>query len=345
MKLNRMILALVLTVCLASVAFVSQRPEPAAIKMAAAAEKFVNSLTAEQKQKAMYSFDSAERTNWDYVPLQDKDKRPTRKGLRLQDMKEEQQKLALALVAAGTSVTGNKQATTIMGLESLLKLLEAPKGAMVRDPEWYFFTVFGTPGDKGQWGWRVEGHHLSINYTLAGSDVVSATPTFFGANPATIKEGARKGERALPEAEDLARDLFKSLSDEQKAVALQKKAFAEPKSHSVVSGVGNAVGIAAGKLTEKQRDMLMKLVRSYANRLPEDVAEAELKSVQAAGTTNIHFAYTGATEDGKGYTYRVQGPSFVIEFLNVQADSAGNPANHIHSCWRKIDGDFGMGKK
>jgi hypothetical protein len=345
MKLSRMILALALVVCLASVAYVSQRPEPAALKMAAAAERFLASLTAEQKQKATYPFESDERTNWDYVPLQDKEKRATRKGLRLQDMMPEQRQLALAIVAAGTSPTGNKQATTIMGLESMLKELEAKKAAMVRDPEWYFFTIFGTPGRKGQWGWRVEGHHLSINYTLEGSEVVSATPTFFGANPATIKDGPRKGERALPEAEDLARSLFKSLSEEQKTVALQKKPFSEPKSHAVNSGVGPAVGIAAGKLSDSQRDSLMKLVRSYANRLPDDVAEAELRAIAAAGPNNIQFAYTGATEDGKGYTYRVQGPTFVIEFLNVQADSAGNPANHIHSCWRRIEGDFGMSKK
>ena len=108
--------------------------------------------------------------------------------------------------------------------------------------------------------------------------------------------------------------------------------------------MGAPVGVAAAKLDEKQRDLLMKLVRAFANRLPEKVAAADLKDVQSAGVDKIHFAFTGGTEPGEGHTYRVQGPTFVIEFLNMQADSAGNPNNHIHSCWRRIDGDFGIKK-
>jgi Protein of unknown function (DUF3500) len=344
MKLSRILLALAMVLSLSGIAYVSQRTDPPASQMAAAAQKFIDSLTPEQKQKAMFEFESAERTNWHFIPLQDKDKRSTRKGLPLQDMTAPQKQLALALVAAGTSETGNKQATTIMSLESILKVLEAKKGSMVRDPEWYFFTVFGTPGKSGKWGWRVEGHHLSINYTLENNDVVTATPTFFGANPAVLKDGPKKGERTLPEAEDYAIALFKALTAEQKTVALQQKPFGEPKALSVQSGMGAPVGVAAAKLDEKQRDLLMKLVRAFANRLPEKVAAADLKEVQSAGVDKIHFAFTGGTEPGEGHTYRVQGPTFVIEFLNVQADSAGNPNNHIHSCWRRIDGDFGIKK-
>ena len=132
------------------------------------------------------------------------------------------------------------------------------------------------------------------------------------------------------------------MTDEQKAVALQKTKFGEPKSKTAKSGIGAAVGVVAAKMDEKQRDILIKLVRSYANRLPEQVSAVELKEVERAGFDKVHFAFTGSTESGVGHTYRVQGPTFVIEFLNMQAYSAGNPANHIHSCWRKIEGDFGV---
>jgi len=344
MKFSRIVLTLPLVAMLAGVAYVSQQTGTPATKLAVAAQKFVDTLTPEQKKQTLYPFDSPERTNWEFVPLQ-KDNRPTRKGLPLQDMTPPQKTLALALVEAGTSVSGNKQATTIMSLESILKVQEAKKPTNVRDPEWYFFTIFGTPGKSGQWGWRVEGHHLSINYTLDNNEVVSATPTFFGANPSTVKDGPKKGERILPEVEDYARELFKSLDDKQQAEAFQSKNFGEPKSKSVKPTVGPAVGVPATKMTAKQRDLLMKLVHAYADRLPPEVAVAELKRVQDAGTDKIHFAYSGGTEPGKGYTYRVQGPSFVIEFLNVQADSGGNPANHIHSCWRRMDGDFGITAK
>jgi Protein of unknown function (DUF3500) len=345
MKLSRIVLALVLVAVFAGVAQVSQRTDAPATKLAAAAQKFVDSLTPDQKKQAVMPFDSPDRINWNFVPLQDKNKIPTRKGLRLQDMNPEQKSLALALVEAGTSASGNKQAATIMSLESILKVQEGPKAANVRDPEWYFFTVFGTPGKTGQWGWRVEGHHLSINYTLDNNEVVSVTPTFFGANPSTVKDGPKAGERILPEVEDYARELFKSLDDKQLAEASRPKQFGEPKAKSATPDVGGPVGVPATKLTDKQREMLMKLVRAYADRLPPEIAAAELKRVQEAGTDKIHFAYSGATEPGKQYSYRIQGPSFVIEFLNVQADSAGNPANHIHSCWRRIDGDFGIQAK
>ncbi len=187
--------------------------------MAAVAQQLVNSLTPDQKKQALFAFDNPERTNWEFVPFQDKQMQPLRKGLRLVDMTAEQKKLAMSLVEAGTSASGNKQATTIMSLEALLKVQEAKKPANTRDPEWYFFTVFGTPGKTGNWGWRVEGHHLSINYTLNNNEVVSATPTFFGANPSTLKDGPKKGERILPEVEDYARELFKSLDDKQRAEA------------------------------------------------------------------------------------------------------------------------------
>src|SRR5262249_24495380 len=182
MKLSRILLALALVLLLAGVAYVSQRGEAPATRMAAAAQKLLDSLTPEQKKKIQFDFDSPERTNWHFVPLE-KEKKATRKGLPLEDMNEQQKKLALALVMAGTSDTAGKQAVTIMSLEPILKKLEESKGP-VRNPEWYFFTLFGPPGKTGKWGWRVEGHHLSINYTMDANEVVSATPTFFGANPA-----------------------------------------------------------------------------------------------------------------------------------------------------------------
>jgi hypothetical protein len=162
-----------------------------------------------------------------------------------------------------------------------------------------------------------------------------------GANPAVTKDG----KRVLAPTEQLALDLFKSLDDEQKKVAYREQPFPEPEQKSVKPNVGEPVGLSAGKMTEQQRATLKKLIHSYTDRMPPDVAAMELQQVKAGGIGKIHFAFTGAAEQGKGHTYRVQGPHFVIEFLNMQADSAGNPANHIHSAWRRIEGDFGTAKK
>src|SRR5205823_12004119 len=215
MKLSRMLLALALVGLLASVAYVRQANESSGTKMAHAAEKLLSSFTPQQKDKAVFGFDDAERFNWHFVPLQDAMKKSTRKGLPLEDMTDEQRKAALELVKAGTSQRGYTAATTIMSLESILHELERG-GSMVRDPDWYFFTIFGTPSNTGKWGWRVEGQHLSINITMDGPTIVATTPYFFGANPAEVKAGDKKGLRILALEEDLAKELFNSLTDEQK---------------------------------------------------------------------------------------------------------------------------------
>src|SRR5437762_6083562 len=205
MKLRRILLALTLVAFFVGVAHVAQTTETAGVRMTAAAEKFLDTLEKDKRGKATFDFDDKERTNWYFTPQQDQEKNPTRKGLPLVEMTDAQKKAALALVAAGTSASGKSKATTIMSLEALLRDLEKG-GAMVRNPEWYFFTVFGTPSKAGKWRWRVEGHHLSLNFVVERGKIVSATPAFFGANPATVLAGARRGLRTLPEAEDLAKE-------------------------------------------------------------------------------------------------------------------------------------------
>jgi hypothetical protein len=215
---------------------------------------------------------------------------------------------------------------------------------MVRNTGWYFLTVFGTPAKTGSWGWRIEGHHLSLNFTVVDGQIQSATPAFFGANPAEIKTGALKGQRPLGETEDLARDLFKSLDEAQQKAALQTKPFPEVEANTSAK-LGEPVGLSANKMNEKQRGMLRKLIETYANRMPEAVANAQLKMVDQGGFDKVYFAYQGSLKDGEKHTYRVHGPNFAIEFINEQADSAQNPANHIHSAWRELPSDFGLARK
>ncbi len=343
MKSLKLVLALFVLATVASLAYVAQQGDGSGTGMVSAAQSFVGGLTADQKKQAVFDFDDKERFNWHFIPLQDaKTRKYTRKGLPLEEMSAEQKKAALALVKAGTSDSGNVAVTTIMSLEAILLEQEGPKSAMVRNPGWYFFTVFGTPSKTGKWGWRVEGHHLSMNFTMQGTQVVSSTPCFFGANPAEVKGGANKGKRILPQAEDYALELFKSLDEDQKKLAHQPKHFGEPGALLKKPKVDKAVGLAAGKMTKEQKATLVKLLKSYTGRMPADVAAQEMKQVDQGGLDSVHFAFTGSTASGKGFTYRVQGPSFLVEFLNIQADSGKNPANHIHSCWRRLEGDFGL---
>lgn len=341
MKLGRIVLAVTALVTLAGLAYVAQQAQPSGGSMVAAAQAFVGSLTPDQKKTANYDYDHKERTNWWFVPRQDKNRKATRNGLPLKDMTPEQKKAAIALVAAGTSSSGHKEAVTIMSLEAILHDLEKG-GANVRDPEWYFFTIFGNPSKTGKWGWRVEGHHLSLNFTLDGTAVVASTPAFFGANPATVKGGDKKGLRTLAPADDVARQLFESLDESQKKLAFRAEKFREIEQTNLKPTLGAPEGIPASQLNPAQRGTLVKLLEAYTQRMPEDVAAVEMKGVKDAGLDKVHFAFTGGTKPGEKHTYRVQGPTFVIEFINDQIDGAGNPANHIHSVWRRLTGDFGI---
>ncbi len=258
-------------------------------------------------------------------------------------MTPEQKQAAMDLLKAGTSPGGDQKATTIMSLESILRELEKG-GALVRDPGWYFLTVFGKPSAQGKWGWRIEGHHLSLNFTVDNGRVLSSTPAFFGANPATVMSGPRKGLRTLPEVDDLARELFKTLNDDQRKLAFQgrDKQFSEVAGQTPAPKVGVPKGLPASKMSVEQRDLLVRLLRSYADRMPADVAEHEMAEVTEAGIESVHFAFAGGVQQGERHSYRIQGPTFLVEFLNVQDDSARNPANHIHSAWRNTKGDFGL---
>lgn len=339
----RFVLLCIITAGAGGFLVVGQAPQPTGVRMADAADQLLAKLTPEQKKKATFAFDDKHRTTWYFTPQQDKDKKSTRKGLRLEEMTAEQKTAMLELLKVGLSARGYEQATTIMSLETLLAELEGKNGAMTRNPNWYFVSIFGEPSNTSKWGWRIEGHHMSANFTLDKGKVVGATPVLFGSNPARFMQGDRKGQRTLPEIEDVARDLIASLNDEQVKAAKQPKQLPEIKEGQPEAAVGAPVGIAAEKLTPEQARTLTRLVEAYATRLPGELANEEMKRYTDAGTGKVHFAYcVDEGKPGKPYTYRVHGPTFVIEFLNIQADSARNPANHIHSCWRTLPSDFAI---
>ena len=312
---------------------------------AKAAQTFLKQLTPDQLKVGQMAYAAPERVDWHFIP------KPARKGMQVKLMTPAQREAAFLLLRSVVSQMGYKKATTIMSMEKLLFELEAGKGANIRDPERYFFTVFGDPAGKEPWGLSIEGHHLSLNFVLQGDHVISSTPQVFAANPATIKaantSGFEIGARILAREEQLAFDLVKSLTAEQLAAALiDKTAPKEVRNAGMAQPPTDAaVGIAAGKLTAEQQKVLRSLLEEYCAAMPDHVAQARFKELDAAGFDKVHFAWAGATEPGVGHYYRVQGPTFLVEFVNTQPDAAGNIANHIHCLWRDIRGDFALPAK
>jgi uncharacterized protein DUF3500 len=300
-------------------------------EMASAANKFLGALKPDQAQKASFQWKDDERQNWHYIPK-------TRKGLTIKEMTADQRQLAMKLLRSGLSDHGYGKATNIMGLEIILKELEGPSSRMVRDPEMYYISVFGKPDPKGTWGWRVEGHHLSVNFTIVKGEYVAGTPSFMGTNPAEVKDGPSKGLRILAEDEDNGRKLVKALSAEQREQAIFEKTA--PK--EIITQAERRIkpleqtGIAAAKLNREQKGMLMGLIKTYVERNRSELAKDDLRKIEQAGVDKIHFAWAGGIERGEGHYYRVQGPTFLLEFDNTQ-----NNNNHIHAVWRDFENDFG----
>lgn len=298
-------------------------------EMAAAANAWLKSLDGSQRQTASYPLADEERENWHFIPK-------ARNGLPLKEMTPAQRQLARTLVAAGLSQRGLLTTDAIIALEDVLFTME---GAARRDRGLYHFTVFGLPDPHGTWGWRIEGHHLSVNFLIVGGVKVSTTPMFFGSNPAEVRiEHAQKGRRALAAEEDLGRALMKSLSEDQRRTAL----IADRAPADIITGndrqakLAAPTGLAYTKMTADQQRQFRALVEVYAGRLRPELMKSELQKIADRGWNNVHFAWAGGIDRGDSNYYRIHSPDFVIEYDNTQ-----NGANHIHTSWRDFHGDFG----
>jgi len=303
-----------------------------------AAKAYLGSLTPEQRARGTFAFANDERMNWHFVPPEAFTTLPKeRKGVALREMTSAQKHLAEALLSAGLSQQGIIKAHTIMSLDQVLKEMEKG-GPMERDPEKYYVSIFGEPSEQGTWGYRFEGHHISLNFTVMNGKIASS-PSFFGANPAEVKEGPRAGLRALANEEDLGRKLIKSLTDAQRAIAIvDKVAYKDiitfDSRKAALNGAPN--GLPFSKMTGAQREILTELVTDYASNFPEQIAAARMEQYRKT-QSNLFFAWSGGIEKNDAHYYRIQTPAFLIEYDDTQ-----NNANHIHSVWRDYNGDFGQ---
>lgn len=322
--------SIVLEIALASIliagsAHAGESPGPPA--MADAAKAFLSSLEPGRRAKANLPFNSEERLNWHYIPRE-------RQGVSLKEMTPGEREAAMALLKSSLSAMGFDKAETIRRLE---EVLFAQSKNRVRDTELFFFTVFGEPSPKGAWGWRYEGHHLSLNWTIVDGRLAASTPQFFGANPADVREGSQKGTRALAAEEDLGRTLVKSLRPDQLAQALVGEAAPEDTltAASRIASIQKDEGIPYAKLDAEQQGLLLSLIQEYAASQAPAEAQTRLARVKV-DLANLKFAWMGGREKGQGHYYRIQGTTDLIEYDNTQ-----NGANHIHAVWRDLDNDWG----
>ncbi|HEX5168899.1 MAG TPA: DUF3500 domain-containing protein [Cyclobacteriaceae bacterium] len=295
------------------------------------AEKFLNSLDATQKAKAQYTFDDNERFNFHFIPR-------ARNGISLNELNPTQRDAALALLKASLSEQGFKKATAIMELENALREVEGRSSSdKYRDPLNYYFTIFGTPSSVKPWGWRLEGHHITQNFSSVNASLESSTPSFFGSNPAIVPQGAEKGKQVLKQETELGFALVNSLTSDQ----LAKARFSETAPSEIITGNNRHAneltpkGLGLPEMTEAQKKQFLQLLDVYVKNYAFGFSSRLMDKIKKAGIENLSFAWAGSLKPGAGHYYRIQGPILLIEYDNTQ-----NNANHVHSIVRDLTNDF-----
>lgn len=298
----------------------------AAQRIADAANRFLLSLDDGQRSKAMITFDAGNRLDWHYIPR-------SRPGLALAEMRADQAEAARALFA---SVLNPRGLELLDGVRLLEGVLCEQQGSF-RDPGRYYVSVFGTPG-RFPWGWRFEGHHLSLNVTLPAPGHVAVTPFFAGAHPATVRDGTHRGYRLLGPGEDLARQIMAGLNDQQRRTAIiADRSFGEiVASPQRERDLGAPRGLLLSEMTGAQRTLVEALMDRFLGTLAADLLAQQKQRVLEQGLATFRFAWAGSLAPGEAHYFRIHGSATLIEHDNTQ-----NGANHIHAVWRDLAADFG----
>jgi hypothetical protein len=302
-------------------------------EMARSARALLTALDDAERLKISMPFDAAERMNWHFVPRE-------RAGLALGALSDLQRAATRRLLESALGSRGLEKLDGVIALEGVLRDLESSPGrpADMRDPGQYYLSIFGEPGSPEPWGWRLEGHHLSLNFTSVTDELVASTPLFYGASPARVAGGPRAGLRVLAAEEDLGRALYASLDEEQRGVAR----ISEASPPDVVSMPGQAAqaieprGLTFAAMNEVQGETFWRLVEEYANDLRPALAQKELARMRAVAPAELTYGFAGSSEPGTAFYWRIQGPYFVLEFDTPRGDP-----NHVHTLWRDFADDFG----
>ncbi len=300
------------------------------------AQEFAGTLTNELREQTFFELNDEERLNYNFVPIM-------RKGPTFHDFNKSQKEAALKLLRASLSEKGYWKAKEIMSLEAVLLVLENNRlkmsdGSPMRDELNYHFTIFGNPEEGKFWGWRFEGHHLSLNFVVSKAEIQSSTPSFMGANPGIVPSGESKGKEVLKAETALGFKLVNTLSDPQMA----KARFSEKPPREIITANNREAteldpkGISYADLSTEQQGVFMELLQTYTGNYEAQFAENLLNKVKSTGLEHLYFAWAGSLKPGAGHYYRIQGPSLLIEYANTQ-----NDANHVHTVVRDLSNDFG----
>ena len=308
-----------------------------------------NSFDAMQKLKGGLQFDDTARMKWNNLPVGLR----ARAGVSIGNMTDDQRRLIHRILSVSLSSQGYLKATSIMHLDDLLnryydslfykKEIDEKTYGFVRGLLWshknFYFAFFGKPTDA-IWGYKLEGHHLSINFTFV-NDKLSVTPFFIGTDPAEYMNSEYAGWRVLGQEEDLGLKLINLMTPAQQKKATMSKEVPGDIITAAESGkrLVDNWGVLGSEMTEEQRAVMLYIIREFVFNMEYDKAVIEYNKILKAGVDKIYFGWIGEYEEKKAHYYVINGPTFLIEF-----DNNGGPrksANHIHAIWREKGNEYG----
>ena len=301
-------------------------------RMAVAASALLESFDEQQRAASVFDFDHAERRHWQPVPM-------GTAGVRLDEMTEPQRANVRTLLRSVLSEAGVATVDGVLLLEKIhLSLMpDRGRGNRLLAVDRYFVTVYGDPRTGDPWGWRIEGHHLSMTFTCKNSEWTAHGPIFVGSQPARVKGGEHDGMRLLGGKDDSVRSFLTSLDAKQRA-----KALADDKLPGNIlllpgkdQGFPQPRGLAGADLTRAQRAALFKILTDWADWLRVDLASAERKRMKA-GLDETRLLWLGGIGVDAPHYWRIVGPHFAIEYAAPERDP-----DHVHALWRDTENDFG----
>jgi hypothetical protein len=342
---NRITVLAALVGLLAGAVSTAQRSTPATditVQAVDAANAFLATLDDQRRAKANVDLNAKTRTVWSNLPtgITLQTGATERNGLKLGDMTPAQEKAALALVASTLSRDGFQKVLTIVDADEVLETRTAPGRQASSRIKFgraeFYVAILGTPSTTTPWMLQFGGHHLAINVTLAGRQTV-LTPTHTGAQPASYTMDGRT-VRPLGDENDKAFALMNALNPEQ-----QKQALLGYEVRNIVLGPGSdgkmiqPEGVRAATFNPQQQTMLLDLIREWVAILEDEAAAAKMAEVKA-NIADTHFAWAGATTNGKGAYFRIQGPTVFIEY--APQGSGETNIDHIHTIYRDPTNDY-----